>query len=102
MEYSGPGETLPGLEFSQKQLFWIAAANVWCGKSRPAALRNQVYNRRDCVPFTPKFQVLTNSHSPAKFRVIGSFSNSKEFSQDWKCPLGSPMNPEQKCAVFQG
>jgi len=32
--------------------------------------------------------------------VLGPFSNQKEFSKDWNCPLGSAMNPEKKCSVW--
>ena len=45
---------LPGLNFTQRQLFWISAANVWCSKHRPQALR---------------LSVITGVHSPDKFRV---------------------------------
>ena len=45
-------------------------------------------------------QVLTDPHSPAKLRVNVPFANLGEFSKDWNCPLGSPMNPEKKCSVW--
>lgn len=77
---------LPGLaEFSADQLFWISAANIWCGKFRPEVL---------------KLRVNSGVHSPAKFRVIGPMSNSPEFAQSFDCPAGSPMNPRKKCAVW--
>ncbi len=48
-------ELLPGLErYSQRQLFWVSAANVWCAKYRDKAL---------------KLRVLTGVHSPDMFRV---------------------------------
>ena len=51
---NGEEHRLPGLNFSPRQMFWISAANVWCSKSRPEAL---------------KLSVLTGTHSPDQFRV---------------------------------
>lgn len=44
--------------------------------------------------------LITDPHSPSRFRVIGSISNSREFSEHFHCPLGSPMNPPNKCEVW--
>ena len=76
---------LPGLHYTQRQLFWVSAANVWCAKYRPKAL---------------KLRVLTGVHAPDMFRVQGPFSNMKEFATDFSCPVGSPMNPVKKCKVW--
>ena len=76
---------LPGLNYTQRQLFWVSAANVWCAKYRPKAL---------------KLRVLTGVHAPDMFRVRGPFSNMREFARDFHCPLGSPMNPLDKCQVW--
>lgn len=76
---------LPGLNMSPRQLFWVSAANIWCGKFRPEVLR---------------LRVNAGVHSPAKFRIIGPLSNLNEFSDTFKCPLGSPMNPRKKCSVW--
>uniref|UniRef100_A0A6G1SPT9 Membrane metallo-endopeptidase-like 1 n=1 Tax=Aceria tosichella TaxID=561515 RepID=A0A6G1SPT9_9ACAR len=76
---------LPGLEYSADQLFWISAANIWCGKFRPEVL---------------KLRINSGVHSPAKFRVVGPLSNSPEFAQSFNCPAGSPMNPHKKCSVW--
>ena len=64
----------------------VSAANVWCAKYRPKAL---------------KLRVLTGVHSPDQFRVQGPFSNMEDFSRDFNCPIGSNMNPpkENKCQV---
>lgn len=81
----GTEKLLPGLKYNQNQLFWISAANVWCGKYRPEVL---------------KLRILSGSHSPAQFRVIGVVSNSEDFSRVFNCPKGSPMNPDRKCSVW--
>ncbi|XP_029033207.1 neprilysin-2 isoform X2 [Osmia bicornis bicornis] len=80
-----PEQKLPGMSFSPEQLFWISAANTWCSKYRPEAM---------------KLRITTGFHSPGKFRVLGPLSNMEEFSKDFNCPLGSKMNPEKKCAVW--
>ena len=42
----------------------------------------------------------TDVHALDRFRVIGPLSNMKEFADDFKCPVGSKMNPAKRCAVF--
>ena len=29
---NGDEQLLPGLKYSQRQMFWLSAANVWCSK----------------------------------------------------------------------
>nr|WBW70063.1 venom protein [Lampona murina] len=81
---NGPDELLPGLKYNQNQMFWISAAHIWCGKTNPNNLE----------------QSLMEPHSPFQFRVIGPMSNREEFSQDFNCSPGSPMNRENKCQVW--
>lgn len=81
----GREKRLPGLDYSPDQLFWISAANIWCGKFRPEVL---------------KLRVNSGVHSPAKFRIIGPLSNAPEFAQSFNCPVGSPMNPRKRCSVW--
>jgi len=81
----GEEKTLPGLHLTPKQLFWTAAANTWCYKYRPKALEKAIR---------------TGVHSPGEFRVLGPFSNSLAFAEDFQCPLGSRMNPKEKCSVW--
>lgn len=80
-----PEQKLPGLNYTPNQMFWISAANSWCSKYRPESL---------------KVRILTGYHAPGMFRIIGPFSNSKYFSKDFNCPVGSKMNPEKKCQVW--
>ncbi|XP_014481617.1 PREDICTED: neprilysin-11 isoform X1 [Dinoponera quadriceps] len=82
---NGHEPKLPGLPYSPKQMFWISAANTWCSKYRPEAM---------------KLRITTGYHSPSEFRVLGPLSNMEAFAQDFNCPLGSKMNPTKKCAVW--
>ncbi|KAI9099347.1 hypothetical protein DFS34DRAFT_649068 [Phlyctochytrium arcticum] len=77
---------LPGFpKMTKDQLFFLSFAQVWCGNSRPEiALR----------------RLRTDPHSPGRYRVIGAVTNSKEFSDTFKCPAGSPMNPKDKCLIW--
>ncbi|XP_046737495.1 neprilysin-4-like isoform X4 [Diprion similis] len=78
-------ETLPGISATGKQLFFLNFAQVWCGSMRPEATRNKLK---------------TAVHSPGKFRVIGTLSNSEDFAKVYGCPVGAPMNPFKKCSVW--
>lgn len=82
---NGQEPRLPGLQFTSQQMFWLSAANVWCNKYRPEALKSRI---------------VTDVHSPGEFRVIGPMSNMPEFSNDFNCPVGSMMNPVKKCTVW--
>ncbi|KAI5692897.1 hypothetical protein M8J75_003309 [Diaphorina citri] len=82
----GEEPRLPGLQqYSPRQMFWISAASTWCSLFRPETL---------------KIRILTDTHSPGEFRVLGPLSNLKEFARDFQCPLGSRMNPPHKCEVW--
>lgn len=85
VEEYGEEPRLPGLPYTNRQLFWLSGASIWCNAIRPATLKNRV---------------LTDPHSPGRFRVNGAYRNSKEFAQDWNCPRGSAMNPAKKCSVW--
>ncbi|PNF39036.1 hypothetical protein B7P43_G04849 [Cryptotermes secundus] len=78
-------ETLPGINATGDQLFFLNFAQIWCGAMRPEATRNKLQ---------------TGVHSPGKFRVIGTLSNSEDFASVFNCKLGTPMNPIKKCSVW--
>ncbi|XP_061501026.1 neprilysin-4 [Anopheles gambiae] len=78
-------ETLPGLNVTRTQLFFLNFAQIWCGAMRPEATRNKLK---------------TAVHSPGRFRVIGTLSNSEDFAREYHCPVGSTMNPPGKCSVW--
>ncbi|XP_011548063.3 neprilysin-4 [Plutella xylostella] len=83
--HGAEGETLPGVNHTHTQLFFLNFAQVWCGAMRPEAMRNKLK---------------TAVHSPGRFRVIGTLSNSYDFAREFNCPVGSPMNPEEKNSVW--
>ncbi|CAH1248351.1 MME [Branchiostoma lanceolatum] len=82
---NGPEPTLPGLDLNQEQLLFLNYGQIWCSK----------YRFQSAVS-----QVLNGPHSPGRFRVIGTLSNTPGFSEAYKCPVGSKMNPVKKCAVW--
>lgn len=84
-EDNGPEQKLPGLNYEPKQMFWLSAANTWCAVYRDAIL---------------KLLISSGMHAPQRFRIIGPFSNMKEFSEDFKCPKNSGMNPNKRCEVW--
>lgn len=76
---------LPALPFDDMQLFFIGYALPWCSRHTRKHSRSQVEN---------------DEHAPERFRVLGPLSNSPEFSKAFGCPVGSPMNPSEKCSVW--
>lgn len=79
-------ETLPELNLTNTQLFFLNFGQVWCGDIRREANKNKM--------------MTSVQHSPARFRVLGALSNFEEFSKAFNCPVGSKMNPIHKCKVW--
>ncbi|WWC89763.1 uncharacterized protein L201_004689 [Kwoniella dendrophila CBS 6074] len=74
-------ERLPGLDFSDDQLFFLAYARVWAQLTRPA---------------TAVSRVRTDPHSPPYWRTTGTLKNLDAFHKAFGCKVGSPMNPPKK------
>ncbi|XP_064028234.1 endothelin-converting enzyme 1 isoform X4 [Pogoniulus pusillus] len=85
LKKNGDEETLPTLGLTNHQLFFVGFAQVWCSVRTPESSHEGL---------------ITDPHSPSRFRVIGTVSNSREFAEHFGCPLGSPMNPPKKCEVW--
>ncbi|KAK0169102.1 hypothetical protein PV327_002848 [Microctonus hyperodae] len=85
--HSAENYKLPGFEnYTDAQMFYIAFAGVYCEAA------------------TVKYKELRDKyadHSPGRWRVIGSISNTKDFAEAFNCPVGSSMNPEKKCNIWQ-
>nr|XP_058966733.1 endothelin-converting enzyme 2-like [Pocillopora verrucosa] len=76
---------LPSLHYTNDQLFFIGYAQEYCSHARPK---------------TEYISTLSEIHAPPKFRVIGTLSNFREFSEAFNCPTNSTMNPVRKCEVW--
>lgn len=70
--------------FTPEQRFFIGFGQVWKSHARPEFLRQQV---------------VTDPHSPAKFRVLGPLSNMPEFYQAFKVKKGNNMWREENNRV---
>jgi putative endopeptidase len=71
--------------FTEDQQFFIAAAQIWCDKDRPAEIQRRL---------------TVDPHAPPKFRVYGALRNLPEFAQAFSCAAGTPMNPANRCVVW--
>lgn len=80
-----PPPLLPGLNLTHRQLFFVAFAQIWCSATTKEAVT---------------LRIEKEDHSPAKHRVIGTLTNVKEFSDEFKCKIDSKMNPKDKCEVW--
>lgn len=46
-------------------------------------------------------RIAVDPHSPARFRVLGPLSNSREFAEAFGCAEGTPMNRgEERCELW--
>ena len=77
------GRTIDG--YTPEQRFFLGFARVWCEKRRPEVAR---------------MRVLTDPHSPGKYRVDGVVQNMPEFQKAWSCKAGQPMVAENACHVW--
>lgn len=76
---------LPLFNYTIGQLFWISYGMVNCEK-----VNNEMM----------KLNIQLDPHTPNRFRLNGVVSNSYEFANDFACPIGTPMNPKQKCKIW--
>ncbi|MBC7465065.1 MAG: M13 family metallopeptidase [Bdellovibrio sp.] len=72
-------------KYTERQQYWIAYAQSWCGKSTVESLRSQMTN---------------DVHPPAEFRVNEVMMNRPEFAADFKCAAGQPMAPVNRCSLW--
>ncbi|XP_038075381.1 neprilysin-4-like [Patiria miniata] len=76
---------LPGIDFTEEQMFFLSFSQIWCSVFKPEGVDNYIDN---------------GVHSPGRYRVIGPLQNNEAFSAAFNCPAGSYMNPDTKCKVW--
>ncbi|CAI5719784.1 hypothetical protein KXD40_006594 [Peronospora effusa] len=67
------------------KLFFISFAQTFCGKASDIMMKESL---------------ITDSHSPPRWRINGAASNSHDFARVFSCPASSPMNPKTKCQLW--
>ncbi len=77
------GQSIDG--YTPEQRFFLGFGRVWCELRRPEVAR---------------VRVLTDPHSPGKYRVDGVVQNMPEFQKAFGCKPGQPMAPENACHVW--
>ncbi|XP_034989036.2 endothelin-converting enzyme 2 [Zootoca vivipara] len=85
LKKNGEEKRLPSVDLTSHQLFFLGFAQVWCSVRTPESSHEGL---------------VTDPHSPDKFRVIGTLSNSRDFVEHFDCPVGSLMNPGKHCEVW--
>ena len=83
---------IQGLDLTGRQLFWVGWAQLWC-------LIGGRYEK--FATFERALKGLKgDNHAPTPWRVNTVLSNQKEFAEDFKCPVGSTLNPTDRCIVW--
>ncbi|OWA52864.1 putative Membrane metallo-endopeptidase-like 1 [Hypsibius exemplaris] len=73
------------LGYTQDQLFFLGYAQLFCGVYKKEYIADAI-------------RLATHSASP--FRIIGPLQNLPEFSEAFKCPADSYMNPTKKITIW--
>jgi len=73
--------------FTPEQRFFLSFAQIWRQNIRPEAQR---------------LRIMTDNHSPGRFRCIGPLSNMVEFLRAFNVPDGAPMarKPEERARIW--
>jgi endothelin-converting enzyme/putative endopeptidase len=82
-KHGAPEPIVEGL--TNDQLFFVAFAQTWCSTSTPE---------------NDRLRANVDSHSHARYRVIGPASSFEQFAETFQCAESTPMNPATRCGVW--
>jgi predicted metalloendopeptidase len=71
--------------FTPEQRFFLGFGQVFCENTAPAQAR---------------VRVMTDPHSPGRYRVNGTVQNMPEFQKAFACQAGQPMVSANACRVW--
>jgi predicted metalloendopeptidase len=71
--------------YTPQQRFFLSYGQIWCQNVTDQEARKRV---------------LTDPHSPGRWRVNGAVQNSAAFQQAFGCKAGQPMVSENACRVW--
>jgi putative endopeptidase len=80
---AGAGQVKDG--FTPEQRFFLSFAQIWCE------------NR---TPENSRLLTKTDTHSPGRYRVIGTLQNNADFAKAFGCIAGQKMVSENACRVW--
>jgi len=80
-----PGASEAYKGFTPRQLLYLGFSQIWC------------QNRTEQIA---RMQAQTDPHSAARWRVIGTLSNSSEFAKAFSCKAGDKMVAPKACRVW--
>ncbi|XP_013118426.2 neprilysin-11 [Stomoxys calcitrans] len=83
-------ETMPNMNFSNTQLFFINFAQIRC-----SAKYTKEEGAGEFLEYFPR-----DLNTLERWNVNGPLSNDMEFGLDFNCPLGSEMNFGDKCSII--
>lgn len=71
--------------FTPEQRFFLSFAQIWCQNSTPENAR---------------LLTKTDTHSPGRYRVIGTLQNNADFAKAFGCKAGQKMVSENACRAW--
>lgn len=84
-------ETLPELNFTNTQLFFISLAQMHCEAKKKQIKRSE----RSSITLS-----ILDKHTMSRYEVNGPLSNFPEFAREFGCRIGAEMNVADKCIIY--